>query len=165
VRTETKVRLGLLTICLTPCLLGCLHPCGSSLANPKTGPGGLTVALSGISSGSSMPCGGLSSGETCSLTTGFTVSQLTQPATAELALEVCTDADGGSFFDENPGQSPVFIQPGQVSLGPGSTGGDLQGFLGPPVSKKVRFALQVDLLNSTGQTIAASDPVVNLAPE
>lgn len=165
---QTKELLGVLAICLMACLVGCggsSPACGSSLASPLTGPGGLTVALSGIGDGSAIPCSGLASGQTCNFTAGFTVSQLTQTANAQLAVEICTDADGGSFSSENPGQSPVFIQPGQVPLTPGSTGGSLQGTLGPPVSSSVRFALQVDLLNSGGQTIAVSDKVVNLSPE
>jgi hypothetical protein len=97
--------------------------------------------------------------------TDFTVTNLTQPATAELAVEICSDADGGSFSSENPGQSPVFLQPDQLPLASGDSGGSLQGTLGSPVSNRVRFALQVDLLDSTGRTIAASDRVVNLAPE
>jgi hypothetical protein len=50
-------------------------------------------------------------------------------------------------------------------LMPGVTGGSLQGTLGPPVSSSVRFALQVDLVDSNFNTVAASDKVVNLAPE
>jgi len=146
--------------------LGCgSHNCGASLGSPRTGPGGTTVAISGVSSGASVPCDGLSGGETCSFNTGFTVSQLSEPVNAELAVEICTDADGNSFASENQGQSPVFIQPDQLPLMPGATGGSLQGTLGPPVSPSVRFALQVDLVDSNGQKVAASQPVVNLAPE
>lgn len=157
-------------ICLSTFWAGCggggsSQSCGGSLAAPLTGPGGLTVALSGISNGSQIPCAGLSGGGTCSFTADFSVSQLTQPVTAELAVQICTDADGNSFASENPGQSPVFIQPDQIPLTSGSTGGSLDGTLGPPVSSQVRFALQVDLLNSSGQTIASSQPVINLAPE
>jgi hypothetical protein len=158
--------LVILVISLTAGLAGCSgHSCGSSLASPLTGPGGLTVSLSGVSNGSSVPCAGLSSGNTCSFTADFAVSQLDQPATAQLVVELCTDADGSSFSSENPGQSPVFIQPDQLQLASGSTSGSLQGTLGPPVSNQVRFALQVDLLNSNGQIIAASDRVTDLAPE
>jgi hypothetical protein len=163
---QTKELFGVVTIGLMMCVVGCGgSSCGSSLASPLNGPGGLTVALSGIGNSSSVPCSGLSSGETCTFTAGFTVSQLTQPVTAELAVEICTDADGGSFSSENPGQSPVFIQPDQAPLAPGNTGGSLQGTLGPPVSSSVRFSLQVNLLNSGGQTIAVSDKAVNLSPE
>jgi hypothetical protein len=165
-RNRTRELLGVLTICLVVCSVGCGgSSCGSHLASPLTGSGGLTVALSGISNGSSVPCSGLSGGETCNFTADFSVAQLTQPVAGQLAVEVCTDADGGSFSSENPGQSPVFIQPGQVSLTPGTTGGSLQGTLGPPVGNKVRFALQVSFLDSSGQTVAVSDKVVNLAPE
>ena len=157
-----------ITIFLTACLAGCggsSPACGSSLSSPLSGPGGLTVALAGISNGSPVSCSGLSSGETCDFNANFTVSQLAETVTAQLAVEICTDADGNSFHSENPGQSPIFIQPVQVTLTPGNTGGSLQGTLGPPVSSSVRFALQVDLLNSGGQTIAVSDKVVNLSPE
>lgn len=159
-----------LALCLSALLTGCggggsSQPCGGSLPAPLTGPGGLTVALSGISNGSQISCAGLSGGSTCSFTADFSVSQLAQPVTAQLAVQICTDADGSSFASKNPGQSPVFIQPDQVPLALGGTGGSLDGTLGPPVSSQVRFALQVDLLNSSGQTVASSQPVINLAPE
>jgi len=169
IRNDRKALLAILAMCLSAFLTGCgggsSRSCGGSLAAPLTGPGGLTVALSGISNGSQIPCAGLSGGSTCSFTANLSVSQLTQPVTAQLAVQVCTDADGNSFASENPGQSPVFIQPGQIPLMSGSTGGSLDGTLGPPVSSQVRFALQVGLLNSSGQTIASSQPVINLAPE
>ena len=167
-RIPTKELLGVLAICLTACMAGCggsSPACGSSLSAQQSGPGGLTVALSGIGNGSAVPCFGLASGSTCDFTANFTVSNLTETANAQLAVEICTDADGKSFASENPGQFPVFIQPGQIGLTPGSTGGALSGVLGPPVSSSVRFALQVNLLNSGGQTIAVSDKVVNLSPE
>ena len=165
-QTGARVLLGLSAACLVSCMLGCgSHSCGGSLSSPLTGPGGVTVALTGISNGASIPCSGLSSGETCDFTAGFSVSQLGQPASAELAVEICTDADGSSFSSENPGQSPVFIQPGRAPLMPGDMGGSLAGVLGPPVSNRVRFALQVDLVDSNGQKVAVSQPIVNLAPE
>src|SRR5208283_4628952 len=106
-RIQVRELLRVTTICLMACMVGCggsSPACGSSLASPLTGAGGLTVALSGISNGSSVPCAGLASGETCNFTSDFTVSQLAQPAKAELAVEICTDADGKSFSSENPGR-------------------------------------------------------------
>ncbi len=158
--------LGVLPICLTACLVGCGgSTCGSHLASPLTGAGGLSVAVSGISNGGAVPCSGLSGGSTCAMTVNFNVSQLTQAATAQLMIEICTDADGNSFSSENAGQSPVFTQPGSIALVPKSTGGSLQGTLGPPVSSRVRFAIQVVLSDSNGQMIAASERIENLSPQ
>ena len=167
VGVSSKSLLGaLIGFCLLTCLVGCGgSSCGSHLSAPQTGLGSLTVALSGISNGASIPCSGLSSGNTCNFTSAFAVLQLSEPVTAQLAVEICEDADGGSFASANPGQSPVFIQPDQVPLAPGDTSGSLRGTLGPPVSNRVRFALQVQLVDSSGHRIAASDRVVNLAPE
>jgi hypothetical protein len=166
--TPMKAFSGVLALSLLASILssGCGgSPCGSHLASPLTGSGGLTVELAGISNGSSDPCSGLASGSTCNFTAAFTVSHLTEPVTAQLAVEICTDASGNSFSSENPGQSPVFIQADQVPLAPDDTGGSLQGTLGPPVSSRVRFALQVDLIDSEGRTVAASERVVGLAPK
>ncbi len=164
--TRDRPLSGLVAMCLLSCLPGCgSHSCGGSLSSQTNGPAGSTVLLSGISNGASVPCNGLSGGQTCSFNTGFTVSQLSEPVNAELAVEICTDADGASFGSENSGQSPVFIQPDQVPLMAGAMGGSLQGILGPPVSDRVRFALQVDLVGSNGQKVAVSQPVVNLTPE
>jgi hypothetical protein len=135
------------------------------LASPLTGAGGLSVAVSGISNGAAIPCSGLSGGTTCGIAVNFTVSQLTQPATAQLVIEICTDADGNSFSSKNPGQSPVFTQPGSVALAANSTAGTLQGVLGPPVSIRVRFAIQVVLSDSNGRMIAASERIENLSPQ
>src|SRR5208337_5557864 len=78
-RIQTNDLLEVVTIGLMMCAVGCGgSTCGNSLATPLVGPGGLTVALSGIGNGSAVPCSGLSSGETCNFTAGFTVSQLTQ---------------------------------------------------------------------------------------
>lgn len=165
-RNQINRFLGVLAICLTACLVGCGgSSCGSHLAPPKTGPNGLTVAVSGISNGGAVPCSGLSGGSTCGITVNFNVSQLTQAATAQLMIEICNDADGNSFSSGNPGQSPVFTQPGSIALAPNNTGGSLQGTLGPPVSNRVRFALQVVLSDSTGQMIAASERIESLSPQ
>ena len=168
-RIPTKELLGVVTIGLTMCVVGCggsSPACGNSLATPLVGPGGLTVALSGVGNGSAVPCSGLVQRQTCNFTADFTVSNLTQPATAQLAVEICTDADGELLRQREPwSSSGLDPEPDQVALTPGNTGGALKGALGPPVSSSVRFALQVNLLNSGGQTIAVSDKVVNLSPE
>jgi hypothetical protein len=159
-------RFLVLLICLAAFLAGCGDSsCGSHLVSPMTGAGGLSVAVSGISTGGSVPCSGLSGGSTCAITVNFNISQLTQAATAQLVIEICTDADGNSFASENPGQSPVFTQPGSIALAPNSTGGSLQGTLGPPVSGSVRFAVQIVLLDSNGQMIAASERIEKLSPQ
>src|SRR5713101_9465099 len=90
--------------------------CDKDLPEPQTGPNGERVALSQLTDGSTVPCDGLQSGNTCSFSVNFTVAGLGAPVTARLLIAITKNAAGGDFcadpFSQGAGIPVTPIQGG-----------------------------------------------------
>jgi hypothetical protein len=148
----------LLLVLIPLVMVACGDGCDKDLPEPQNGPNGEQVALSQLTDGSTIPCNGLQSGNSCFFTVNFTVVGLGTPVTARLLVAI-TKTDKGEDFCGDP-----FPQGTGILVTPTQGGGQLTGQLGPPVSSAVRFDLAIELLDSTGRRIAVSAPVRNLQP-
>lgn len=131
--------------------------CDIELPAPFNGQNGEQVSLS-LTDGESITCTGIETGGMCNFSVNFVVTGLQGLTTARLLVELIKTDDGDDFCDD------PFPQGSGVAVSPGQGGGQLAGVLGPPVSRRVRFNLAVELLDSQGSRIAVSQQVRNLRP-
>lgn len=127
--------------------------CEIELPAPFNGPNGEQISLS-LADGESVLC--TPTGNKCNFTVSFVVTGLQGTVQARLLVEL-TKTDDGDDFCHDP-----FPQGTGVAVSPSQGGGQLAGELGPPVSRRVRFNVAVELLDAQGNRIAVSQPARNL---
>ena len=150
-----------LWVCALLLLAGCEDggP-GSALPDSMTGPGGQSVEIVGLSSGSTVACRQAGS-DVWTFSVGYNAAGLDARYTAQLLVEVTKDTSGGDVWGSSRGP---YVQSGSSGVGPGAGSGSLAGRIGPPVSESVRFNVAVQLVDGGGQVIAVSGAATGLKP-
>lgn len=143
-------------------LVGCDRDSGPDSVMPSKmdGANGEHVAVTGLSSGATVPCSKVS-GDVWSFNVPFEAKS-SGVVTAQLLVEVENDTAGQSVWGSNRGP---YVQSGSTSLGSGVTGGVLGGRIGPPVSDSVRFGVAIRIVDSSGAVVAVSERVPGLHPK